>query len=318
VMSNHLLLLGAGFSRNWNGYLAAEITEDLIGRLSDCIHLNELLRKSKNFEDALSYVQAQHLRQPSNTSKKQLDKFQEAILAIFGDMNRAFAKRSSIEFSNQMEFSLQKFFSNFDAIFTLNQDLLLELHYNIELHARPRWCGHHFPGMKPPPNWQSESATERLGKVWVPNIEHKVEPNLQPIFKLHGSVNWRDSTGGQLIVMGANKERTISEKEILNWYAGQFRDCLHSPNTRLMVIGYSFLDEHINEIIFSASKRAQLKMFIVNPKGLEVFNKHPNAQIPVRDKMEDIPIIGISSRPLSTTFAGDELEYKKLTTFFQR
>jgi hypothetical protein len=30
----HLLLLGTGFSRNWNGWLAGEIMGDLLGRLS--------------------------------------------------------------------------------------------------------------------------------------------------------------------------------------------------------------------------------------------------------------------------------------------
>ena len=116
--------------------------------------------------------------------------------------------------------------------------------------------------------------------------------------------------------MGANKQGTIREKQILSWYADQFRDCLQAPDTRLMVIGYSFLDDHINEVIYGAWQKAQLRMFIVDLKGFGVLNKYPQAQIPVRDKLEDIPSLGVSTRPISTTFASDKLEHKKLARFF--
>jgi hypothetical protein len=257
-MTNHVLLLGAGFSRNWKGYLAAEIMGDLLGRLAENPHLSKLLRDSGNFEDALSRVQSEYKSRQSKESKDSLDQLQEAILDVFGDMNRVFAAMPSMEFSNQLEFSIQKFLSSFDAIFTLNQDLLFEVHYNIELHAHPRWNGHHFPGMQPPRNWGAEFPADRITKVWFPMAAFQVESNLQPIFKLHGSVNWRDCGGGQLLVMGANKQGMINEKQILSWYANQLRSYLQTPASRLMVIGYSFLDHHINDIIYEAWQKSQL------------------------------------------------------------
>jgi hypothetical protein len=57
-------------------------------------------------------------------------------------------------------------------------------------------------------------------------------------------------------------------------------------------------------------------MFIVDPKGLGVLNKHPQAPIRVRDKLEDIPSLGESTRLISSTFAGDKLEHGKLRRFF--
>ena len=59
-MPNVILLLGAGFSKNWNGLLAAEVTTDLMSRLQGDPNLLELLN-SKNFEDALSLLQAEFL-----------------------------------------------------------------------------------------------------------------------------------------------------------------------------------------------------------------------------------------------------------------
>jgi hypothetical protein len=311
---NHVLLLGAGFSRNWSGWLASEIMGDLLGRLADHAELSSLLRRIGNFEEALSQVQTDFRSQQGAETTTRLDRFQTAILDSFGAMNDAFASMPGMEFSNDRAFSVQEFLSKFDAIFTLNQDLLFELHYNIELHGFRRWNGHHFPGMQPPANWR----TNRLCNVWhpMPEPDLRVEQNLQPIFKLHGSVNWRDRDNGQLLVIGGNKQTTIREKQILNRYSDMFKSYIQTPNTRLMVIGYGFLDHHINEIIYQAWQSSQLRMFLVHPRGLEALNKHPKAANKVHVPLEEIPSIGVSTRPLSSTFAGDRLEHGKLMRYF--
>ena len=275
-MANHVLLLGAGFSKNWGGLLAKEIMEHLYGRLQNCDHVSRLLRKSGNFENALSMVQLEHKNSRSLESATDLEILQNAISDVFDDMNSMFASLTSIEVSNQVLFSIQKFLSQFDAIFTLNQDLLLELHYNIEIYGHPRWSGHSFPGMKPPANWSNLLIWERIESVWVPSEERRIGRGSQPIFKLHGSANWRDSDGGQLMVMGANKRGAIREMEILDWYAAQFSDYLTRPDSRLMIVGYSFLDQHINDAIYEAWESAQTGIFIVDctpsaPMGQIVF-----------------------------------------------
>lgn len=313
---NHVLLLGAGFSRNWNGWLAEEIIGDLLGRLEEDIRLSNLVRGAGGYEAALSQIQSEYKSQQSVATKEHLDRLQDAILETFGAMNRAFAAIPSMEVSNEAKFSILRFLSKFDAIFTLNQDLLLELHYNIETHACPRWNGHYFPGMEFPPNWTAAVLSDRLGPVWHPAAKFHLEPKLQPIFKLHGSVNWRDSDDGQLLVMGGNKPGVIQEKQILNSYIDYFRDYLKDPNTRLMVIGYSFSDDHINRIIYEAWQTSQLRMFIVDPRGLDVFNKHPRAVIRVPDPIEEIQIIGLSRRPLTSSFGNDQFEHGKLMRFF--
>jgi hypothetical protein len=48
----HILLLGAGFSGNYGGWLAAELTADLMGPVSDGAELLKQLRQQHGFEAA--------------------------------------------------------------------------------------------------------------------------------------------------------------------------------------------------------------------------------------------------------------------------
>jgi len=59
-MPNIILLLGAGFSKNWNGPLATEVTAHLMSRLQDEASVCDLLNKM-NFEDVLSQLRAEFL-----------------------------------------------------------------------------------------------------------------------------------------------------------------------------------------------------------------------------------------------------------------
>lgn len=313
---NFVLLVGAGFSHNWNGWLAEEIMGDVLGRVADDQELSTLLNQTGNFEDALSEVQAQYRNQGSPAAKVKLDRLQEAILDAFRAMNQAFADLPGMEFSDQRDMSIQAFLWKFDAIFTLNQDLLFELHYNPELHDPRRGNGYYFPGMQRPPNWWGASIQDRLNAVWHPMYELRTEENLQPIYKLHGSMNWRDRDGGELLVMGANKQRIIREKQILTWYSDEFRRYLEIPDTRLMVIGYGFRDDHIDAIMHQAWQRSGFRMFLVNPQGRAVLNKSPLAAIRVPNPLEAIQLIGDSLRQLLSTFGNDRLEHGKFMRFF--
>ena len=91
--------------------------------------------------------------------------------------------------------------------------------------------------------------------------------------------------------------------------AGEFRRYLTMPDTRLVVVGYSFSDEHINKMILEAAERGSLKMFVVHPRGRGILVKQGAAMIPPPEPLrDDIPSLGESIRPLSSTFLDDELE----------
>src|ERR1700676_4623469 len=108
---SRIALLGAGFSRNWDGGLANEIKAKLVARLHGDADIGNLLAQSNNFEEVLSRIQTEYKSQQSPASKAKLDKLQGAILDVFGHMNQAFAKMPSMEFSTDVQFSIQAFLS---------------------------------------------------------------------------------------------------------------------------------------------------------------------------------------------------------------
>src|SRR5262245_28326536 len=127
-MANAIILLGAGFSKNWNGLLATEVTAHLMSSMQGDAHLVDLLHRM-NFEDALSQLQTEFLLLGRSRYKPQevrLNAFQAALSDVFDRMNKQFQSRQ-FEFSTDVARSFGKFLTGFDAIFTLNQDLLLEL-----------------------------------------------------------------------------------------------------------------------------------------------------------------------------------------------
>ena len=97
----------------------------------------------------------------------------------------------------------------------------------------------------------------------TPNGQHQLQlgASVQPLIKLHGSTDWVGAEGASLMVLGNAKSGAISRVPLLAWYHEVFRARLCAGNVRLMVIGYSFQDEHINEVILSASKDHGLDLY---------------------------------------------------------
>src|ERR1700730_6723043 len=102
----HILLLGAGFSRNWGGWLASEIGDALLQRVADDRYLSDILNRCPAFEDALSLLQGEASSGPQG--KERLGKFENAIVQIFTQMNRSFAQRGNLDFSSVHKFSIEE------------------------------------------------------------------------------------------------------------------------------------------------------------------------------------------------------------------
>ena len=274
---NSILLLGAGFSRNWNGRLASEVRSELQTRLHVDQHLQRLLQNN-DFETVVAMVQADFDRTPNPEITARLRRVQDAVKAVFYSMNDMFVRRPSMEFGNDVDFMIQKYLVRFDAIFTLNQDLLLEFHY---LNNNPAvWMASKFyphgwsiPGMRESRAPDATIPADRLRSKWHPTGDHTLRPDTQPYFKLHGSSNWETEGAEPLLVIGAHKEAMINRHPVLQWYREEFRRYLSMSDTRLVVIGYSFSDEHINKMILEAAERGTLKMFVVHPNGRGILVK---------------------------------------------
>jgi len=87
-----------------------------------------------------------------------------------------------------------------------------------------------------------------------------------------------------------------------------------------MVIGYGFGDEHINRAIGTAVEQHGLRLFIIDPNGVDVIDKNRHLPIYVADNFFATVhphLIGASRRPISDIFGGDLVEHGKVTRFFE-
>jgi hypothetical protein len=308
----HVLLLGAGFSRNWGGWLASELIGELSGRLLDRYWLGEMLRVYRNFERAYAERLETAIREPENEqAREDVVRLNHAIQEAFTEMNTNFARRAGMEFSNAAERSIASYLARFDAIFTLNQDLLLEAHYRVDGLHHNKWPqGAEYPGVASPAGWHAAPPVERIAmtRICTPRV-WTTTAGAQPIYKLHGSVDWRTDDGQPILIVGTGKETAIATSEILHGYHDQFANCINHGGTRLMVIGYSFSDEHINQALIAGRERG-LEMYLVNPSGLAVLGHD-------RSELSKIPLAGLSTRPLSTTFGdNDDPSFSSFLRFF--
>jgi hypothetical protein len=315
AMVNAVLLLGAGFSRNWGGLVSSQVTSDLMGRLQNDARAAAMLNRM-NFEDALAQIQSEYLHSRTPESEARLTAFQAALSGMFSRMNRHFQSRP-FEFSNDVARSFAKFLVRFNAIFTLNQDLLLEVHYrndNVVLWHGTCWQGSEMPGLRPLP---LADPMDRTSGKWRPEEPFQPNPTMQPYYKLHGSSGWEVADGQPLLVIGRDKTGTIRRHPILHWTYQRFEEYLRRNQTRMMIIGYGFGDEHINQSLIDAHEAKALQlMYLVHPSGRAVMNKFPPGTIPGPQPLLDIPCIECTV-PISTAFNGDDMARELMDRIFE-
>jgi hypothetical protein len=320
------LLTGAGFSRNWGGWLANEVFEYLIGYPQITPELQRKLWHSKKagFESVLNELRLAHQNRKDAASEADVKLFEQMLGDMFNAMNLGF---KNIEFNpflvkNQLGPQvdpIRRFLTHFDAIFTLNQDCLLELNYNspgFHQSSEGRWRDFYCPGVVPLTLHGQEYMPPGLFKPGSKNFE--LEPHRQPYFKLHGSNNWRDDDS-TILIMGGNKGPDIQNTHILRSYSAQFTHKIAQPNSKLVIIGYSFQDSHINEILEKAAQ-AGTKFFVIDNNGVDVLDSAantPGSTQPYRHKIQD-SISGASRRPLLTTLSTDQVEHGKIWRFINR
>lgn len=333
---SHYLLLGAGFSHNWGGWLASEAFEYLIGHsaIIASTELRTLLWKHHDkggFEGALDELQRHAARDPQ-TFTLQLRALESGVQQMFEVMNGAFKNRGlefrTGGFSNDQP--VRNFLVRFKAIFTLNQDLLLEHCYRgtadglVDIRNVKTMRDWQFPGMQleSTPTSDTEVVYPLATGTWIPSDDRTVATDLQPIYKLHGSSNWRGASNDSLMILGGGKAQAIERFPVLRWYSEVFTAALTAPDARLMIIGYSFRDPHINSVLQGAMSKG-LQVFVIDPNGAgaaAATNSVPKNAIGYRptpfEELLRTALIGASRRPLASTFATDDVAMGKLLRFF--
>ena len=151
-------------------------------------------------------------------------------------------------------------------LFTVNYDLLLE--EALEQMHVPYFDG--FVG-----SLQARFQTELV------EADPKSDPGAMPAFlvrlwKLHGSVNWSWDSRNRIVRLGQAAPGSVaaaiypsdakyeeSRRVPFVVLQDRFRRALHHPETLMMITGYSFGDEHLNEQIFDAATRRERSEFVV-------------------------------------------------------
>ena len=275
----NILLLGAGFSKNWGAPITSEFFNALIAdaEVRGNRRVHDLLWSFRrtNFEDALGELRLAFFQNMGAANRDALFLLQKAIARVFERINNML-KRQGFElhqdrFTQDRTRTVRHFLVRFDAIFTLNQDLLLEIHYFDKnqgmLESNRRWSSAVMPGMQPV-GQPSDPTAPWSSRIWTPSGDLNIPQSVQPFFKLHGSSNWKGTDkNADLMILGPGKKGAIGEINLLERYQTIFADALLKSGTRLTVIGYGFRDEHINQVLKKAVMEHGLKLFVVDPRG---------------------------------------------------
>jgi hypothetical protein len=147
-------------------------------------------------------------------------------------------------------------------IFTVNYDLLLET--ALERRRVPYFDG--FIGALKA-RFHTELVESSVGKD-----KECVPAFFVRLWKLHGSVNWLLETPnivrlGQPVSLAAAiypSDAKYDESRRVPFVVLQdrFRRALQEPETVVLISGYSFADEHLNELIFEAAARRERSEFV--------------------------------------------------------
>jgi len=289
-----VLLTGAGFTQPFRGLLAEQMFSAIYNRICGSLALRtEMKHWVPDYEGFYD-----HVLKSIQIEDKDKKLFETALRGTYEDLD---------ENIREQDVSLRnictRFFERFSGsgreegfVFTLNQDLFVE-----------RWCSSHntlikIPGIDAHPDWFTPRFTSALqNEHWIelPDIT-RLEKNKKYFYtqnwgslgyvKLHGSYGWR---GKYPMIIGKRKTEQMKDEPLINWWSDLFQEILKEA-ANLVVVGYSFRDEHINNWILQRMSQG-LNLHVVNPKPMEEFrdfllNLHGNnpPPQPVLSQMQEI------------------------------
>ncbi len=234
----------------------------------------ESLLQTRNLEEALSYLrrlsaildEGQHLGEFTADTVAKLDK---AIThAIIPALNHDLANREP--FDDFATWASGGYYRVPIELFTINYDLLIEI--GLEAGAVPYFDG--FVG-----HIRARFRPELVDAV-DPDNPNALPPSFIRLWKLHGSVNWEEERqddrprivrlgtpapkGSTAAIYPSDEKYDQSRRVPFVVLMDRFRRALEMPETLTLVSGYSFGDQHLNEMLFDAARaypRSEIVVF---------------------------------------------------------
>lgn len=290
TISEHILLTGAGFTYNFGGFLADEMWAEIFNHpeIQKFELIKELMLDNFNYESIYHEI----LYEP--TGKLFSAPYREAIkIAVLDAYKKLDESIKNYRVYNDgpnpdLHVAVNNLLNHFcgerdiiGVLFTLNQDTLIERYYSNSKNKAlkfPEIDNYVIPKSslclqdKFNYNFEEEDFITLKAKedMDTPSI-NSLSPKEFNYIKLHGSFNWKSSNGKNMMVIGMDKESHINKEPLLTYYFDIFKEVLSLPNRKLLVIGYSFRDKHVNKIIAECIKKYKLKLFILSPNSPKEF-----------------------------------------------
>lgn len=272
---DYLLLTGAGFSKNWGGWLAADLWSVILSH--PFIQNNENLKKAVWNNRDSGFETIFDDKSLNNKNKKI---FQDVVTDSFIDMHRALEINSTFMQNLTIRNFIGQVFTKFDGYFSLNQDLFFEQLYNLP-YDLDKWYYPYIDNIQTMRDVLSEEGDGKKFRGFIPNLDkQKLEKitlkvgkdlsyktSLKPYYKLHGSLNFKSDDGKDVMIIGSSKASQINGHKLIEKYFDDFSTILKKAK-KLMIIGYSFKDNHVNQIIFDAVENNNLKLWIIGKSDL--------------------------------------------------
>jgi hypothetical protein len=278
-----ILLTGAGFTKNFGGFLASEMWAQIFNSRHIRHHkkLGEILRRDFDYESVCNriLVGTNSLDEKSALETALFDAYQQLDQRI---RNLHINQAGGAVDLDKLRMILDRFSGSGNArgyFFTLNQDLFIE---RWHLSDAQLWV----PGISNHVSRRKEAALNDEDIIALPTAEtmrkHRERNDDGKIstygrfqyIKLHGSWNWRASDGKSGMVIGRGKETRIMQEPLLSWYLETFESVLSKEGRKLFVIGYGFRDPHINEVIARCVNEHGLELYVLSPLPPDEFEHH--------------------------------------------
>lgn len=281
-----VILTGAGFTKTFGGFLGDEMWSAIFNqpevqsdaKIRECMLEAESLNYEAVYEDIMNSGKYSSEQKAAVTSalRRAYREMDDNICQVADESAHA-CRFFLAQFVNFLPMQERIFF------FTLNQDLFIERFYTEYGDTKTAL---RLPSLETKPEWFKGNVGFKVGaeyQILLPNeaeLEKKKERFWEKgtgqfmYVKLHGSHGWKSKDGSDAMIIGHGKKGRIKDEPLLRWYLSLFEEVLTLQKRKLVVIGYGFMDDHINEVIAKAVKNNGLRLYPVYPKAPKEFRDH--------------------------------------------
>jgi len=261
----NIAMLTAGIEKNLNGDLLKNfkiIRDNLKTTLGREVNIEEILNHIRRIREITNEKPDQDFIKVTGEAAKNLDK--EICNQIYNIIEEVEGKA---DLTNPRKFFAWLNILNHEyskEVFTTNYDLIIEK--SLEQSQIPYFDG--FVGSYEPFFWQ-ESIEQPTGKT-------DITRNWIRLWKIHGSLSWfwkedkkdnsqkiirvgkfdkAGTTDKELVIYPSKEKYDSSRKQPFISYFDRLKNFLSSGELLFIFTGFSFSDQHINEIIFNCLRQ---------------------------------------------------------------